>query len=376
MGFSKTTGFFSYAHNDDTFDFLKNLRSDLCDEYRVVTGDELELFFDRKSIGWGTQWKKSISDSIDSAGIFIPVISPCYFASSACMGELAQYFYKVEKSGASDLILPLLYSETPFGGANDQMLEKLMSFQYKDIRDMRFVERGSGEYVRFLNDLALSIYKAQESLEAVAIRSVVAPAEAPVCPGAEDFEADDVTDKAFFLDAAAELPEKTSRMTESVESLVKNIDDIGGVFNEGNGKVGESCNPKDAVAVLAGISRKLDPLANDMLRNAEDFSALVAETDPLIRAIAEAKDLNTIQVNDFSLGFDDLVANAESAKNGIASFHDVTRDAERFSRVLYKPLKKIERAAAICGNAIDVVISWGNLELNAPGNERKGEEDA
>ena len=376
MGFPKTTGFFSYAHNDNTFDFLTNLCADLCAEYRVVTGDELELFFDRDSIGWGTRWEKSIRDSIDTAGIFIPVISPCYFASMACMGELTQYFNKVDKSGASDLILPLLYSEpSSGGGANDQMLEKLMGFQYKDIRDMRFVERGSGAYVRFLNDLAFSIYKAQESLEEAAIRSATAPFEVPGDLESDNIEADDENDRSFFIDSAAVLPDKLSRMTQILEDLVRNINDIGGVFSEDSSKVGKKCEPKDALAIFAYMSKRLDPYADEMFRNAEDFSTLVAEVDPCIRTIMEARNLETIQVDDFTFGFGELVANAEVAKGGIAGFRDVARDAGRFSRVLYKPLKKIERAAAICGNAIDVVISWGDLELNVPGGEHKGEEN-
>lgn len=108
MGFSEITGFFSYAHSDDTFGFLTNLRNDLCDEYRVLTGDELELFFDRDSIEWGERWEKSIEESVDAAGVFLPVVSPCYLASSSCMKELSQYLAKVEKAGAGDLILPLM----------------------------------------------------------------------------------------------------------------------------------------------------------------------------------------------------------------------------------------------------------------------------
>ena len=382
MSLSRTMGFISYAHKDDTFGFLSNLAQDLRDEYKVLTGDDLELFFDRDNLKWGTEWEASIANGIDTAGIFLPVVSPCYFASSACMGELNQYLNKVKKSGATDLIMPLLYVDLSMlrGLDGNQMLDKLLSFQYKDINAMRFLERGSGAYVRYLNDLASGIYKAQESLEKAAISSVAASVEASGRSGLEDIGVDDENDRPFFLEAAAELPDKTMRMTESIEGLVKNIDDIGSVFNEGAGKVRDNCNPKDALTVLAGMSKRLDPLADDMWRNSEDFSALVVETDPLVRTVAEAKSLDTFRANDKSLGFDDLVINAEAAKSGIMGFRGVSRDAARLSRVLYKPLKKIERAAAICGNALDVVISWGDLGLGASHDEDKalgkGGEDA
>ena len=52
MGFIKSTSFFSCAHNDNTFDFLTNLRADSCAEYRLVPGDKLELDTPRDE-GWG-----------------------------------------------------------------------------------------------------------------------------------------------------------------------------------------------------------------------------------------------------------------------------------------------------------------------------------
>ena len=175
MGFSEITGFFSHAHSDDTFGFLTNLRNDLCDEYRVLTWDELELFFDRDSIEWGECWEKSIEESVDAAGVFLPFVSPCYLASSSCMKGLSQYLAKVEKAGAGDLILPLMMIDpSATRGADDRILEKLKGFQFKDISSMRFMDRGSGEYRKAINALAQGILKAQRALESTALRDVSA----------------------------------------------------------------------------------------------------------------------------------------------------------------------------------------------------------
>lgn len=53
VGGARVRGFFSYAHRDNKWDALEKFKIDICDEYAVLTGDELELFFDKNSISWG-----------------------------------------------------------------------------------------------------------------------------------------------------------------------------------------------------------------------------------------------------------------------------------------------------------------------------------
>ncbi len=368
MSISKTSCFLSYAHKDDTFDFLANLRNDLCDEYRVVTGDELEIFFDRESIEWGDRWEKSIRDSLDTAGIFMPVMSPSYFQSTACMGELSQYLEKVKSSGANDLILPLLYSDPSHGkAADDSMLAKLMRFQYQDIHDMRFVERGSGKYCWYLNELANRIFRAQESLEQAAFRVSETSSNGGESVGAEGESDDEAPGGPFYLDAFNELSGKMDPMAESAGLLVADIEKIGNTFSASTTRINDGCSPKQALAILADLSKKLDPVADDMLVNSQGFSSLVVEVDPLLRVFAESKSRFGSNSDDALQGLDELVANAVVAKDGIDSLHGALKDTERFSRVLYKPFKKIQRASAICSNAIDIVISWGDLDAGASG---------
>ena len=300
MGFSEITGFFSYARSDDTFGFLTNLRNDLCDEYRVLTGDELELFFDRDSIEWGERWDKSIEESVDAAGVFLPVVSPCYLASSSCMKELSQYLAKVEKAGAGDLILPLMMIDpSATRGADDRILEKLKGFQCKDISSMRFMDRGSGEYRKAINALAQGILKAQRALESVALRDVSAIGGVPSeCQSPCD------DDAGFILGALDGLPTKADAMFESLTSLMD---------------------------------------------------------DPLFRAILDSDIVKGSAAAPLNESVRALVKNAMTARSGIVSLQTAAHDTGRLSRVLYKPLKALERSAAVCISSFDVCISWGEL---------------
>lgn len=68
------SAFFSYAHMDDANEFLSKLRRDLCEEFQIISGSKLNLFFDRDSIEWGSNWRNSIESGIANASFFIPVI--------------------------------------------------------------------------------------------------------------------------------------------------------------------------------------------------------------------------------------------------------------------------------------------------------------
>ena len=79
MGLTLNKGFFSYAHGDDVRNSLTELKQDLITEYHQVTGEELQIFFDKDGISWGDLWQDNIVAGIDSSAFFIPILSPLYF---------------------------------------------------------------------------------------------------------------------------------------------------------------------------------------------------------------------------------------------------------------------------------------------------------
>jgi len=85
--------FVSYRRDDNSA--FNNVVDHLCEQMRAIyeahTGDELEIFLDRTSIGWGENWREKISEAIDGAVLFVPIITMRYFKSEACTDELLAF---------------------------------------------------------------------------------------------------------------------------------------------------------------------------------------------------------------------------------------------------------------------------------------------
>lgn len=84
------SAFWSYVRKDDEHDggALSHLREKLSYEVGGQIGEDFEIFQDRENIKWGQQWKFRIIDSVNATTFFIPVITPRFFKSTACIEEL------------------------------------------------------------------------------------------------------------------------------------------------------------------------------------------------------------------------------------------------------------------------------------------------
>lgn len=89
----KTTGFFSYVHADDEAERgrIAQLARDIAERVEMLTGETIELFFDRDDLEWGDDWRNRIDNSLASTAFFIAILTPRFFTSSECRRE-AQFF--------------------------------------------------------------------------------------------------------------------------------------------------------------------------------------------------------------------------------------------------------------------------------------------
>jgi len=164
MVHQKPVAFMSYARFDDTHDdgFLGALCKRLSDEIHVQTGKDFPIFFDRKDIKWGQNWKERIENSIDEITFLIPMITPNYFESEYCMEELRLFLERVSKLGRKDLILPIYYITCPLiddagKQENNHMAQIIASRNYYDWRQLRFKDIKSSNISTELTNLAIQI---------------------------------------------------------------------------------------------------------------------------------------------------------------------------------------------------------------------------
>lgn len=109
----KPLAFMSYAHVDDADGRLTELRKLLSTETQVQTGDEFPIFQDRDDILWGQSWDERIEKSLDEVTFLIPIVTPSFFNSKNCRGELQRFLEREKKLGRNDLVLPIYYVTSP-----------------------------------------------------------------------------------------------------------------------------------------------------------------------------------------------------------------------------------------------------------------------
>jgi len=161
--------FLSYAHTDDELleGCITWLREELQRGVRGRTGKPFKIFMDKVGINWGQHFPSKLDGALEEARFFIPILSPCYFASPYCRKE-AEFFLNLEtKADRRDLILPIYLIETDLleDGtlcAGDELAVEMAQRQYADWRDFAFELGGSSDIKKRVFDLAKQIKLAME----------------------------------------------------------------------------------------------------------------------------------------------------------------------------------------------------------------------
>jgi F-box protein 11 len=161
-------GFFSYVRfNDETEEGrLSELREKLEAEVSMLLGETFELFQDTKGVGLGQNWQKRLDEGLAESTLFIPILTPAYLKRQACRDELEKFLAKEKDLGRDDLVLPLVYLETPAvtdeaRRSQDPLATALHMHQYRDWSDLRFEPWEKSKFLR-LTAIAKEIVKALE----------------------------------------------------------------------------------------------------------------------------------------------------------------------------------------------------------------------
>lgn len=108
--------FLSYTRTDDEFfgGYITEFRKVLEKGVHVVTGKRsFRIFQDIEGIVIGENWKKKLTEVINSSSFFVPMLSPLFFNSGPCRDETAQFLAHERSLDRDDLILPIYFVETP-----------------------------------------------------------------------------------------------------------------------------------------------------------------------------------------------------------------------------------------------------------------------
>lgn len=175
---SRPAGFFSYVRfNDENEEGrLSELRDKLEKEVSMRLGEQFELFQDSKGVSFGENWRKRLEEGLAESTLFIPILTPAYLKRPACREELENFLAKENELDRDDLVLPLIYVETPAvtdeaRRNQDPLAVALFTHQYRDWSDLRFEPWDKSKFMR-LTAIAIEIVKA---LERGALQSISSP---------------------------------------------------------------------------------------------------------------------------------------------------------------------------------------------------------
>ncbi|MEB0285498.1 toll/interleukin-1 receptor domain-containing protein [Cryobacterium sp. 10S3] len=267
--------FWSYTHedNDRSRNRVLKLAESLKDEFALSTGDELELFVDKDSLGWGDLWRERINGAIGDVPFFIPIVTPKFVRSEECRRELIEFSGLAKSRGLDKLLLPILYIDVPgLKSDSDDVVHALIArTQYVDWTKLRLLDPEDPRVLQAINDLALKIKELQNDVAESSLREETKTAE----------ETED-----DLRETIRAISERLERWMESVD-----FDKIAGAHwraavDERVARVNrliQTRAPENAVfSTFVQLGKELLPIALNRLEKAKSYSRLTIELDPFV----------------------------------------------------------------------------------------------
>ena len=301
------SGFLSYVREDDATDGgrITELRRRLEAEIRMQTGEVFSIFQDREDIFVGQQWRHRIENSIDETSLLVAIITPSFLKRKNCREEIRLFVDREKRLGRDDLIVPILYVNTPgLTDTEDEIASLLSDRQLLKWTDLRFEDFESNKVRRKMEKLALQVIEAiQRSRQSN--RGRITP----------DYLPDD--DGPGFLELQAEAEDALEGLVITVYSMIETTEKITEDTRQATDAITaakSSGRPASAsLATVQRLSRSLETPAEEMENLADVYLDQVARVGGGINLFVE-------QVA--SMDEDDL-----EAVNGLVESIGTMRDA-------------------------------------------------
>lgn len=268
-------GFWSYTHDDDqkSGGRVTSVAEALQNEFSVLTGDDLQLFIDRKSIKWGDAWRDAIESAIGEVPFFIPIVTPKFMKSEECRRELLKFSREAKGRGFDTLLLPILY--IPVVGLTednpDEVYALLARTQYFDWTPFRLLSPTDPKVLQAIHDLARRL----EALKAEAQNTSL------------------TLEDSTASDELSEIDTTVEQILDLLPSWMESVDfdRIAGRhwetyreerINRVNRLIQTKGSQGAIVSTLVKLGQELLPIANDRLDKAKRYTRLSIELDPLV----------------------------------------------------------------------------------------------
>jgi hypothetical protein len=352
--------FVSYAHADNKLfdDAVKSLADDLKGFYVAKTGNDLSVFFDRESIGWGDDWRSQIDGELENAAIFMPVITMQYFNRPACRDELNAFNQSAKRLGAQYLILPVVIAGANAIRADHPIPEvaAIEALQFRNLEEAFLAGRGTPEWRRALSSLTDELI----SLISRAELAAPEPTSSDLSSGGPDGSLDDDSD---FLTSMTELGELTPVLTQEVEQVLSDLNEWTEVVTKNSSRVNPGLSVQQMRAASIAIANQLKIPSERLHDSGVKLADTVEKADAVMNSIKDQISQMPSQEERESLKR--LVIGAQGPGDlrevvvNMAELLDSMVPVEVMSAPLRKALKPARIGITKIQDAVRVVDRWG-----------------
>jgi len=361
-------GFFSYTHADDESEHgrITRLAKDIVEEYKLISGDEVELFVDKENLEWGDQWRNKIEEYLASIAFFIPVITPRYFKSPECRSEL-QRAIGMSKFGNKNCILPIIYVDfdEPHGDSpSDELKKSVKSFQWERFDDTRLCNVDSERYRRQIAECVKRLVKVNKQVD-----DQISPL--PIL--SEDCTNKNIADDSpGDIDSLADYEDKLGQFPNTVNAIRDNIEKLGTIASEGTEEIHNANTHNKPFTIrqiiLRQVAQKMIEPTNKIQELSNEYVSQLHSIDIGLRIIIGRASFEVTENPDGKSNFQSffkLVRDMSIASNGATkqfqSLLIAIEPLEKASRDLRPVVRNLKLGLTILIESDGIFSEWINL---------------
>ncbi|MEE1755632.1 toll/interleukin-1 receptor domain-containing protein [Streptomyces sp. SP18CS02] len=351
--------FISYAHADNELfdDAVKSFTEDLRGFYAAKTGNDLSVFFDRESIGWGHDWRSQIDGELVNAAIFMPIITMQYFNRPACREELNAFNQSAKRLNAQYLILPVVISGAANIAADHPIPEvaAIEALQYKNLEEAFLAGRGTSEWRRELSSLT------DELISVISRAELSAPGITPTVPHSGE-QSDPHDTDSDFLTSVEELETLTPVLTQEIEQVLSDLNAWTMVVTENASKVPPGVTAQQMRTLSLSMANQIKAPSEKLHDSGVKFADTTEKADAVMSSIKEQ--ISKVPNREQRDALKKLVLPTQDSDN----FHEVVSDMAALLdsmasiEVMSAPLRNALKPARIgitkIQDAVRVVDRW------------------
>lgn len=360
--------FVSYAHDDNDLlgGAVERFCADLKTFHKRNTGRDLEVFFDRASIGWGEDWRSELYGSLLGATIFMPVVTMIYFDRPNCRDELNAFEAAARRIDARYLILPVLVAGRRAITADHPMPEVRLieSLQYVDLERVFIAGPDTREWREALHEVAGKLAEIAERAEKEIDRlPTTGSADSSASTGA-DRESDLIADMQT-------LEELGPRVRQDVEDTGAALSAWGMALRHGSGFDVATLDREGMRAYCLDLAERIAAPSAALHEATTRLSRTTQETDVLLRQVVGR--FMAIDVPELRESVESTIGVMSSDPEGLQTVSDQMADflnrmqvLEMISVPLRQAIKPARYGIRELQDTLRVVQGWSRIRRPPP----------